>query len=112
MLLKNPSDNKFGIVVLCGVNRDTRTVMVRDPLETRQFEVDYNRLMSLPEHGVTAGVASAPRAAEVKIDRLKSRLGDATSKLSTITAAAAAAETEHSHDMRQVPPRSHNLPPL
>ena len=78
-------------------------MMVRDPLETRQFEVDYNRLMSLPGHGPTAGCASAPRACEVKIDRLKRRLGDATSKLLTITTAAADAETEHSHDMSQVP---------
>jgi len=104
MLLKSPTDNKFGIVVLCEVHRDTRMVMVRDPLETRRFAVAYNRLMPLPEHGVAAGVAAAPRATEVTLQRLKGRLSDANSRLRSITTAAAVAETEHRDEMGQVRP--------
>jgi hypothetical protein len=103
-LIKDPNDNKYGIVVLCDnpVDGNTGIVTVRDPIDSRPFKVHYSRLISLPNPGVAAGVAAAPRAAAAKKERLTAQLRDARGLISSLETENSSLDERHNEAVREV----------
>ena len=94
-LIKNPKDNKYGLVELCSVNRSSGMVTVQDPISRRPFEVVHERIIPVPETGVAAGVAAAPQVLEAKKKLLTRRLSNAHDEILDLQSHSAFLEKKH-----------------
>ena len=101
-LIKHSSDNKYGVVELCSVNRASAMVTVMDPISRRPFDVVNERIIPVPDTGIAAGVAVAPLVLEANKKLLSRRLSHAHSEISELQSQQAGMEQQHRDDIREV----------